>query len=121
MCTRVVVLVSEIGSKVAAFECDKIAFMPNDPLTGSALHERARKIKLFLMDIDGTLTDGGVCLISLPNNGGVAEMKVFNSQDGLGLTMARSPSGPRNHMWTLCIWVRLTRRQLLRIACARLR
>jgi 3-deoxy-D-manno-octulosonate 8-phosphate phosphatase (KDO 8-P phosphatase) len=25
---------------------------------------RARKIKLFLMDVDGTLTDGGVCLIS---------------------------------------------------------
>jgi 3-deoxy-D-manno-octulosonate 8-phosphate phosphatase (KDO 8-P phosphatase) len=64
--------------------------MPNDPLTGSALLERARKIKLFLMDIDGTLTDGGVCLISLPNNGGVAEMKGFNSQDGLGLTLAHT-------------------------------
>jgi hypothetical protein len=25
---------------------------------------RARKIKLFLMDVDGTLTDGGACLIS---------------------------------------------------------
>jgi 3-deoxy-D-manno-octulosonate 8-phosphate phosphatase (KDO 8-P phosphatase) len=25
---------------------------------------RARKIKLFLMDVDGTLTDGDVCLIS---------------------------------------------------------
>ena len=25
---------------------------------------RARKIKLFLMDVDGTQTDGGVCLIS---------------------------------------------------------
>ena len=49
---------------------------------------RARKIKLFLMDIDGTLTDGGVCLISLPNDGGIAEMKVFNSLDGLGLKLA---------------------------------
>ncbi len=27
---------------------------------------RARKIKLFLMDVDGTLTDGNVNLISLP-------------------------------------------------------
>ena len=90
MCTLVVVLVSEIGSKFATFECDKIAFMPNDPLTGSVLLDRARKIKLFLMDIDGTLTDGGVCLISLPNNGCVAEMKVFNSQDGLGLTLAHT-------------------------------
>lgn len=42
------------------------------------------------MDIDGTLTDGGVCLLSLPNGGGVAEMKVFNSQDGLGLKLAHT-------------------------------
>jgi 3-deoxy-D-manno-octulosonate 8-phosphate phosphatase (KDO 8-P phosphatase) len=49
---------------------------------------RAKKIKLFLMDVDGTITDGGVCLISLPGDGGVAEMKVFNSLDGLGLKLA---------------------------------
>lgn len=56
------------------------------------LLERAGKIKLFLMDVDGTLTDGGVCLISLPNDdgvgGGIAEMKVFSSLDGLGLKLA---------------------------------
>jgi 3-deoxy-D-manno-octulosonate 8-phosphate phosphatase (KDO 8-P phosphatase) len=50
--------------------------------------ERARKIKLFLMDVDGTLTDGGVNLLSLPGDGGIAEMKVFNSQDGAGLKLA---------------------------------
>ena len=49
---------------------------------------RARKIKLFLMDVDGTITDGSVNLISLPDNGGVAEMKAFNSQDGAGLKLA---------------------------------
>lgn len=49
---------------------------------------RARKIKLFLMDVDGTLTDGSVNLISLPDNGGVAEMKAFSSQDGAGLKLA---------------------------------
>jgi 3-deoxy-D-manno-octulosonate 8-phosphate phosphatase (KDO 8-P phosphatase) len=27
---------------------------------------RARKIKLFLMDVDGTITQGGICLISTP-------------------------------------------------------
>lgn len=54
------------------------------------LRERARKIKLFLMDVDGTITDGGVCLISLPGDGGVAEMKVFNSLDGLGLKLAHT-------------------------------
>jgi 3-deoxy-D-manno-octulosonate 8-phosphate phosphatase (KDO 8-P phosphatase) len=57
---------------------------PVDP----SLLDRAKKIRLFLMDVDGTLTNGGVCLISFPNDGGVAEMKVFNSQDGLGLKLA---------------------------------
>jgi len=32
-----------------------VALAPPDVLA------RARKIKLFLMDVDGTLTDGGVC------------------------------------------------------------
>jgi 3-deoxy-D-manno-octulosonate 8-phosphate phosphatase (KDO 8-P phosphatase) len=53
-----------------------------------ALLERAARIKVFLMDIDGTLTDGGVCLMSLPGEEGIAEMKVFNSKDGLGLKLA---------------------------------
>ena len=53
-----------------------------------AVVDRASKIRLFLMDVDGTITNGGVCLISLPGDGGVAEMKVFNSLDGLGLKLA---------------------------------
>jgi 3-deoxy-D-manno-octulosonate 8-phosphate phosphatase (KDO 8-P phosphatase) len=67
----------------------KILCMSNSLPVSPPILERARKIKLFLMDIDGTLTDGGVCLISLPG-GGVAEMKVFNSQDGLGLKLAHT-------------------------------
>jgi 3-deoxy-D-manno-octulosonate 8-phosphate phosphatase (KDO 8-P phosphatase) len=56
---------------------------------------RARKIKLFLMDVDGTLTDGGVCLISTTaaegsGNPVVSEMKVFNAQDGQGLSLAHT-------------------------------
>lgn len=56
---------------------------------------RARKIKLFLMDVDGTLTDGGVCLISSTVADGseepiVTEMKVFNSHDGQGLSLAHT-------------------------------
>ena len=56
---------------------------------------RARKVKLFLMDVDGTLTDGGVCLISTTIADGlrepiVSEMKVFNSQDGQGLSLAHT-------------------------------
>lgn len=64
--------------------------MSDELLGASDLLERARKIKLFLMDVDGTLTDGGVCLISLPDDGGVAEMKVFNSLDGVGLKLAHT-------------------------------
>jgi len=52
------------------------------------LQTRARKIKLFLMDIDGTLTNGGVCLISTPGVEGVSEMKIFNSRDGAGIKLA---------------------------------
>jgi 3-deoxy-D-manno-octulosonate 8-phosphate phosphatase (KDO 8-P phosphatase) len=55
---------------------------------GAEIEGRARKIKLFLMDVDGTITDGSVNLISLPYGGGVAEMKAFNSQDGAGLKLA---------------------------------
>src|SRR5580698_9073652 len=56
---------------------------------------RARKIKLFLMDVDGTLTDGGVCLISgtAADDSGVAsvtEMKIFNAKDGQGLSLAHT-------------------------------
>jgi len=47
------------------------------------------------MDVDGTLTDGSVCLISATIAGGsgepiVSEMKVFNSQDGQGLSLAHT-------------------------------
>jgi 3-deoxy-D-manno-octulosonate 8-phosphate phosphatase (KDO 8-P phosphatase) len=56
---------------------------------------RARKIKLFLMDVDGTITDGGVCLISKTQTGDstlpeVLEMKVFSAQDGQGLSLAHT-------------------------------
>src|SRR5208283_5954643 len=72
--------------------------MPDRSLVNLASPEvlaRARKIKLFLMDVDGTLTDGGVCLISATIAGGsgepiVSEMKVFNSQDGQGLSLAHT-------------------------------
>jgi len=56
---------------------------------------RASKIKLFLMDVDGTLTDGGVCLISSTaadgsGNSAVSEMKVFKPHDGQGLSLAHT-------------------------------
>jgi 3-deoxy-D-manno-octulosonate 8-phosphate phosphatase (KDO 8-P phosphatase) len=69
------------------------------PATISAdVIDRAKRIKLLLMDVDGTLTDGGVCLIGPTNVDGtpedhlgeVTEMKVFNAQDGQGLSLANT-------------------------------
>jgi 3-deoxy-D-manno-octulosonate 8-phosphate phosphatase (KDO 8-P phosphatase) len=57
-------------------------------LENRELHTRAQKIKLFLMDVDGTLTDGGVCLISTPGVEGFSELKIFNAKDGAGLKLA---------------------------------
>src|ERR1035441_2232420 len=72
--------------------------MPDTTLASLAspdVLERARRIKLFLMDVDGTLTDGSVCLISTVAADGsgdplVSEMKVFNAQDGQGLSLAHT-------------------------------
>src|ERR1700679_2928691 len=48
---------------------------------------RARKIRILLMDVDGTMTSGAVCLQSFPD-GSVAEMKIFNAHDGAGIKLA---------------------------------
>ena len=48
---------------------------------------RAKRIKLLLMDVDGTLTDGGVCLQAFPD-GSVADLKIFNAHDGAGVKLA---------------------------------
>src|SRR3984885_8613945 len=66
-----------------------------DPLAPPEVLTRARNIKLFLMDVDGTLTDGGVYLISTTATEGagepvVSEMKVFNAHNGQGLSLART-------------------------------
>ena len=52
---------------------------------------RARRIKLFLMDVDGTLTDGGIGLAAGLRAGSedtVTELKVFSAKDGPGLSLA---------------------------------
>ncbi len=53
----------------------------------AAVMRRARKIRVFLMDADGTLTPGTVCLQGFPD-GSVAEMKVFDAHDGAGIKLA---------------------------------
>jgi len=48
---------------------------------------RAARIRVLLMDVDGTMTPRYVCLQSFPD-GSVAEMKMFNAHDGAGLKLA---------------------------------
>jgi 3-deoxy-D-manno-octulosonate 8-phosphate phosphatase (KDO 8-P phosphatase) len=55
----------------------------------AALKKRAAQIKLLLMDVDGTMTDGSVTLLSQPD-GSALEIKTFDAHDGQGLTLAHS-------------------------------
>jgi 3-deoxy-D-manno-octulosonate 8-phosphate phosphatase (KDO 8-P phosphatase) len=57
--------------------------------TSPALKKRAARIKLLLMDVDGTMTDGGVTLLS-QTDGTALEIKTFDAHDGQGLTLART-------------------------------
>src|SRR5579862_2028103 len=41
------------------------------------------------MDVDGTMTDGGVTLLSQPD-GSALEIKTFDAHDGQGLTLAHT-------------------------------
>ncbi len=49
----------------------------------TAIRQRAARIKLFLCDVDGVLTDGSIFI------GGEREFKRYNIRDGLGLVLAR--------------------------------
>jgi len=51
--------------------------------TTSSLKSKLTRIKLFLCDVDGVLTDGSIFI------GGEREFKRFNIRDGLGLVLAR--------------------------------
>jgi 3-deoxy-D-manno-octulosonate 8-phosphate phosphatase (KDO 8-P phosphatase) len=52
-----------------------------------AVKKRASRIKVLLMDVDGTLTDGSVTLLS-QTDGSALEIKNFDAHDGQGLTLA---------------------------------
>jgi 3-deoxy-D-manno-octulosonate 8-phosphate phosphatase (KDO 8-P phosphatase) len=55
----------------------------------AALAKRAKRIKVFLMDVDGTLTTGAVTLLSQPD-GSALEIKTFDAHDGQGLSLAHT-------------------------------
>lgn len=48
---------------------------------------RAKKVRVLLMDVDGTMTPGVVCLQAFPD-GSIAELKVFHAHDGAGIKLA---------------------------------
>lgn len=54
------------------------------PVVTPDVRERAAKIKLVLMDVDGVLTDGKYFHVPNPA-GGLFEVKLFDSQDGIAL------------------------------------
>ena len=57
--------------------------MAPQKLSQEKLEQKAKKIKLVALDMDGTLTDGSI------NIGGTGELfKRFNAKDGLGITTA---------------------------------
>jgi len=55
----------------------------------TTVKKRAAQIKVILMDVDGTMTDGSVTLLSQPD-GSAMEIKTFDAHDGQGLTLAQT-------------------------------
>jgi 3-deoxy-D-manno-octulosonate 8-phosphate phosphatase (KDO 8-P phosphatase) len=54
-----------------------------------SLRKRAAQIQVLLMDVDGTMTDGGVTLLSQTEEIAL-EIKTFDAHDGQGLTLAHT-------------------------------
>ena len=48
------------------------------------VHTLARAVKMLVLDVDGVLTDGSIYLTDSGE-----ELKAFNAQDGLGMTLLR--------------------------------
>jgi 3-deoxy-D-manno-octulosonate 8-phosphate phosphatase (KDO 8-P phosphatase) len=55
----------------------------------ASVKKRAKQIRVVLMDVDGTITNGGVTLLSMAD-GSALEIKTFDAHDGQGLTLART-------------------------------
>lgn len=55
----------------------------------ASVRKRAAQIKVMLMDVDGTITDGSVTLLSQPD-GSALEIKTFDAHDGQGMTLAHT-------------------------------
>lgn len=63
--------------------------MANRPRISTALKNRAAQIQVLLLDVDGTMTAGGVTLLSQTEEIAL-EIKTFDAHDGQGLTLAHT-------------------------------
>ena len=63
--------------------------MPSFSRIPAALKRRAAAVQVLLMDVDGTMTDGGVTLLSQTDEIAL-EIKTFDAHDGQGLTLAHT-------------------------------
>ena len=63
--------------------------MASYPKVSAALRRRAAHIEVLLMDVDGTMTDGSVTLLSQSEEIAL-EIKTFDAHDGQGLTLAHT-------------------------------
>jgi 3-deoxy-D-manno-octulosonate 8-phosphate phosphatase (KDO 8-P phosphatase) len=53
-------------------------------MSDSSLRQKGAQIRLLVLDVDGTLTDGGVYI-----DGNGVQSKKFNIKDGMGITLLR--------------------------------
>jgi len=65
------------------------AFLASCPKISPSLKKRAAQIRVLLMDVDGTMTDGSVTLLSQTEDLAL-EIKTFDAHDGQGLTLAHT-------------------------------
>jgi 3-deoxy-D-manno-octulosonate 8-phosphate phosphatase (KDO 8-P phosphatase) len=61
----------------------------NSSKISQTLKKRAAQIEVLLMDVDGTMTEGGVTLMSQTEEIAL-EIKTFDAHDGQGLTLAHT-------------------------------
>src|SRR5207253_1278969 len=77
----------DFRSASANSEIEEMALPTRAKKIPEKLARRAKQILVLLMDVDGTLTDGSVTLVS-QQDGHALESKTFDAHDGQGLTLA---------------------------------
>ena len=56
-------------------------------MSEESLTERAKRVRLLLLDVDGVLTDGRIFFLP-DGRGGLVESKTFDVADGAGIAIA---------------------------------